>query len=324
MGGTLALAFSAGMVATINPCGFALLPAYLSYFLGIDGQGSSNAEGGAGGPGAQTGNPILRALSVSAAVTAGFLAVFMVFGLIWTSVREVIGTRLPYFTIVVGIGLVILGIAMLAGFEPTVSLPKVDLGGRGRQLSSMFLYGVSYAIASLSCTIPIFIAIVSTTLTDTGFAAGLATFAAYGLGMGLTLALLTISVAIARSGLVKAFRRLMPRMNRISGALLIIAGLFVIYYAWAELRIINQGASNAVFDWLNDTQSAMQRWVESVGAAKLATGSIALIVIAVAVSILVGSRQTNDGPQVGQVGAGSAEEPTRTEDSAQIEDPTSS
>lgn len=293
MGGTLALAFSAGMVATINPCGFALLPAYLSYFLGIDTPADADTTNGAAAAGRS--NPILRALEVSAAVTAGFLAVFLVFGLIWTSVREVIGTRLPYFTIVVGFGLVLLGIAMLAGFEPTVSLPKVELGGRGRQLSSMFLYGISYAVASLSCTIPIFIAIVSTTLTDTGFAAGLATFAAYGLGMGLTLALLTISVAIARSGLVKAFRRLMPKMNRISGGLLIVAGLFVIYYAWAELRIINDGSSNAVFDWLNDAQSSMQRWVESVGATKLAIGSVVLIGAAVAVSLLLGSKGDTSG-----------------------------
>lgn len=285
MGAELALAFSAGMVATVNPCGFALLPAYLSYFLGIDSSGSQ-------GPDHQGGNPVLRALAVSAAVTAGFLVVFIIFGVIWTSIREVIGARLPYFTIVVGLALVALGIAMLRGFEPTVSLPKVDLGGRGRQLSSMFLYGISYAVASLSCTIPIFIGIVSTTLTDTGFAAGLATFAAYGLGMGMTLSLLTISVALARSGLVRAFRSLLPKMNRISGVLLIVAGVFVSYYAWTEIRILNDsGSSNAVFDWLNDAQGSMQRWVEGVGAAKLALGAAALIGLAVIVSLLTRSGQ---------------------------------
>ncbi|MSV49377.1 MAG: cytochrome c biogenesis protein CcdA, partial [Actinobacteria bacterium] len=30
MAAVLALAFSAGMVATVNPCGFAMLPAYLA------------------------------------------------------------------------------------------------------------------------------------------------------------------------------------------------------------------------------------------------------------------------------------------------------
>ena len=34
----LALAFASGMVATVNPCGFAMLPAYLGYFLGLEGQ----------------------------------------------------------------------------------------------------------------------------------------------------------------------------------------------------------------------------------------------------------------------------------------------
>ena len=33
------VAFAAGMVSTINPCGFAMLPAYLSYFLGLEGKG---------------------------------------------------------------------------------------------------------------------------------------------------------------------------------------------------------------------------------------------------------------------------------------------
>ena len=32
--GLFAYAFTTGMLATVNPCGFAMLPAYLSYFLG--------------------------------------------------------------------------------------------------------------------------------------------------------------------------------------------------------------------------------------------------------------------------------------------------
>ncbi len=77
----LALAFIAGTVATVNPCGFALLPAYLSYFLGLDAnqeEPNGDADGAA--------NPVLRALAVSVAVTAGFVVVFGVMGIIWSSV----------------------------------------------------------------------------------------------------------------------------------------------------------------------------------------------------------------------------------------------
>ena len=39
MNGTYAFALAAGMAATVNPCGFALLPAYLSTFVGLDHDG---------------------------------------------------------------------------------------------------------------------------------------------------------------------------------------------------------------------------------------------------------------------------------------------
>ena len=288
----IALAFSAGMVATVNPCGFALLPAYLSYFLGLNDDPES-------GDGISGQNPVVRALAVSSAVTAGFLVVFGVIGFAWTSISDLIGTRLPYFTIVVGVVLMALGVAMIRGFEPTVSLPKLDLGGQGRELSSMFLYGVSYAIASLSCTIPIFIGIVSTTLRNTSVAAGVATFLAYGLGMGMTLSILTISVALAKSGLVRTFRSLLPRMNQISGGLLIVAGAFVTYYAAVEISELNNGGSSPLVQWSRDAQSAMQRWVERVGGPRLAIAAAIVIGAAVTVSVLIRRPPGADDHEVG-------------------------
>ena len=58
-----------GMVATVNPCGFAMLPAYLSYFLGLE---DSEAEV----PQAS----VAQAVQVACAVAAGFLAVFALAG----------------------------------------------------------------------------------------------------------------------------------------------------------------------------------------------------------------------------------------------------
>src|SRR5688572_14798425 len=130
MGPELALAFSAGMVATVNPCGFALLPAYLSYFLGLDPGSTSSDDGGDGSlPKA----PVVRALAVSAAVTLGFLVVFGVMGFAWSSISGLIGRRLPWFTLAVGALLVVLGIAMLRGFEPVLRLPKVQMSTDRRQ-----------------------------------------------------------------------------------------------------------------------------------------------------------------------------------------------
>lgn len=293
MGARLALAFSAGMVATVNPCGFALLPAYLTYFLGLDGA-TAAATGSGGGPSARAarvdaerdpGAAVMRALVVSAAVTAGFLVVFGVMGLVWSSVSSVIGQRLPWFTIVMGLGLVVLGIAVLRGFEPMVRLPHLDVGREGRELLTMFLYGVSYAVASLSCTIPVFIGLVSVTL-DGSFTQSLGAFVAYGLGMGMTLAILTMAVALARTGVVTTFRRLLPHMQTISGVLLVVAGLFVAYYGWVEVQELSSGSSSAVVDWTRDVQSSLQNWAEGVGGARLAAATTVIIVAAVAIVLV--------------------------------------
>ena len=282
MGPELALAFSAGMVATVNPCGFALLPAYLSYFLGLEPGGSGEADD-------LPRAPVVRALAVSAAVTLGFLVVFAVMGFAWSSISGLIGRRLPWFTLVIGVLLVVLGIAMLRGFEPVLRLPKLQMSANRRQLSSMFLYGVSYAVASLSCTIGVFIGIVSTTLEQESFLTGVSTFVAYGLGMGTTLSILTIAVALARSGVLRAFRRVLPHMQRISGVLLIVAGLFVGYYAWVELRELSSGESSTVVSWARDVQSSLQTWVEDVGGGRLALGAFIVIAAALAVTWIVRS-----------------------------------
>lgn len=299
----LALAFIAGTVATVNPCGFALLPAYLGYFLGLDDEGGDNdrlATTGAGGAirTSTAANPVLRALSVSAAVTLGFVAVFGIMGIIWSSVSGWLGGRLPYFTMAIGAVLVGLGIAMLRGFEPVINLPKLQLSERRRELSSMFLYGVSYAIASLSCTIGVFLAVTSTTLADSSFGQGVATFVAYGLGMGATLAVLTIAVALAKQGIVGRFRRLLPHIHTISGVLLIAAGAFVTYYAWVEVQELNGGASSGVVNWARDVQSSLQRWAEQQGAARLALAASMLVGGAVAISMLLrwGRRPDSGGP----------------------------
>jgi cytochrome c biogenesis protein CcdA len=276
----LALAFVAGAVATVNPCGFALLPAYLSYFLGLGDAEGDGADGS--GP-----NPVLRALAVSAAVTLGFVVVFGIMGILWSSVSSWLGTRLPWFTMAVGVVLVGLGIAMLRGFEPIVNLPKLQLSERRRELSSMFLYGVSYAIASLSCTIGVFIAVTSTTLTDSSFAEGVATFVAYGLGMGATLAVLTIAVALAKQGIVARFRRLLPHIHTISGVLLVLAGIFVSYYAWVEIQELEGNGSSAVVDRARDIQSSLQRWAESQGAGRLLVAAAVLTGGAVAISVVL-------------------------------------
>jgi cytochrome c-type biogenesis protein len=268
--GVYALALAAGMAATVNPCGFALLPAYLSAFVGLDHRGGRTGAVG-------------RALTVSAALTAGFVLVFGLFGLIVSPLAIRLEQYLPWATVVIGIALVGLGIALLAGRQLVLALPKLQRGGGDGTLGSMFLFGVSYAVASLSCTIGPFLAVTTSTFRSDSWLAGLAVFVVYGLGMGLVIAILTVAVALAKSGVVHRFRALVPAMNRIAGGLLLVAGAYVAYYGWYEIRVLDGATGDPIVDratrlqvWLQNTIVTDDPWTFAV----VAIGALAAAVLA--------------------------------------------
>jgi len=117
----------------------------------------------------------------------------------------------PWFTVVIGLALIGLGAAMARGFEPRLSLPRMSRGAtRGAGLPGIFLFGVSYATVSLSCTLPSFLAAVATTFQETSLGGGVATFLLYAAGMGSVLAVLSVAVAIAHRQVVTAMNGSCP------------------------------------------------------------------------------------------------------------------
>ena len=120
-------------------------------------------------------------------------------------------------------------------------MPKLDRGGADGTLPSMYLFGVSYAIASLSCAIAPFLVVTSSASNADNFASRVLTFVLYGVGMGLVITVLTVALALARSGVVARFRELLPVMNRIAGGLMVVTGAYVAYYGYYELRLLNYG-----------------------------------------------------------------------------------
>lgn len=273
MTGPYALAIAAGMAATVNPCGFALLPAYLSAFVGIEHKG-----GRAGAVG--------RALTVSAALTAGFVLVFGAFGLIVSPLALRLEEYLPWATVVIGIGLIGLGIALLMGRQLKLSLPRFQKGGSDGTLPSMFLFGISYAVASLSCTIGPFLAVTTSTVRSDSWIAGIGVFVAYGLGMGVVIAILTVAVALAKSGVVQRFRNLLPVMNKIAGGLLLLAGAYVAYYGWYEIRVLNGITKDPIIDRGIEIQQWLQNKIVPDDPASFTIGAaIVLGLLAGAVAI---------------------------------------
>ncbi|MGN9913388.1 cytochrome c biogenesis CcdA family protein [Phytohabitans sp. LJ34] len=269
-----ALALAAGLLAAVNPCGFALLPAYLSFLVLDDGDTDAGGRGRAVG----------RALLLTAAMTVGFVAVFGAFGLLAAPTADVVARHLPWVSVVIGVVLAGAGGWLLTGRQlPTFGL-KIGAGPQvRRRFGSMALFGASYAIASLGCTIGPFLAVVVAGFRTDSIAAGVGLFLAYAAGMALVVGAVALAVALARTSLIRGLRRAAPVISRAAGALLLLAGAYVAWYGWYEIRIFRDAdTTDPIIDNAARVQATASAWLDRVGPATVAA-TVAVLLIATAV-----------------------------------------
>lgn len=283
-------AFSAGTVAAFNPCGFALLPAYLSLFL------AGATEERPAGVARATGRAVLVAVSVA----AGFVLVFGIAGLLISQTAVTVQEWTPWVTPVIGAVLVPVGIAMMRGWTPKLRLPAVRRVGDGTGPAAMFVFGVSYATVSLSCTIPAFLVGVVSTFTEEGAGSGLLVFGAYAAGMTAVLVVLTVVVATARQRMLGALRRVLPYVNITAGALAAVAGAWVAYYGVYEIRV-ERGADpdDPIVRFVDgEIAGRFNTWVADLGNAPIliAAGAVLVVVVALWVARWVRARRQPSRP----------------------------
>ncbi|MEQ8437813.1 MAG: cytochrome c biogenesis CcdA family protein [Ilumatobacter fluminis] len=270
---TLALAFTAGMVATFNPCGFSLLPAYLGAFVAGDEVETS------------TERRLARAAGVSAAVAIGFVVVFASVGLVIDRIASETQQQLPWVTITIGGLLVLFGVATLAGWRPKLPIAVPDLAAGRSGFLMMVGYGITFAIASLSCTIGPFLAVTGTALRGTAWDAA-TTYVAYALGMGLIVLLLSLSAAAAHSSIAANLRKFSRWAPRVGGALMVIAGAYAIWYGRWELAVYDgQLGDDPVVDRIENVRLRVVAEIQRIGAAQLV-----LLAAAITIGVIIWSR----------------------------------
>jgi cytochrome c biogenesis protein CcdA len=219
----LGYAFVAGMIAAVNPCGFALLPAYLGLYLG-DNRGGAGAR-----------RPVGRAVAVSATVTASFVLLFGLFGILARLGASAVASSLPWIGTAVGVGLIVLGGVLASGRDWNISVgPRVasrfGAAARSRGIAGYAAYGAAYGLASLGCALPVFLGVVGTSLQVHGAVAAVGQFVLYGLGMGAVLTVVTVATAWFGAGFSRWLRSAGQYSGWASAVLLWLAGAYVVYY----------------------------------------------------------------------------------------------
>lgn len=219
----LGYAFGAGMVAAVNPCGIVLLPALVTYYLGQGGSGSVAGR-------------VSRALLLSLMTTAGFIVLFSAVGLVLGVGGRALVDFFPFAGVLIGVVFAVLG-AWLAlrdeGFGIAAAGRFAGTGTIGDGLLSPFLFGVGYALASLACTLPVFLVVVGSALAAGSPVEAAARFVLYALGMGAVLSGVIVATSVFHAVVARFIRAIVPHVHAVAAALLVGSGVFLVKY-WLD------------------------------------------------------------------------------------------
>ena len=225
VGATSLFAFAAGMASAVNPCGFAMLPAYLGLYLS-----SGVSEENRPGPIRQ----LAQALLVGAAVTLGFVVLFGIAGTLIGFGASFVVSYIPWIGLLIGVLLTLTGAWLVGGgklYTGIAARAASRIGDPAQvNFKGYFLFGISYGTASLSCTLPIFLAVLGLTAADSGFFNTLANFLLFAAGMGLVILVLTLGIAFFRGAMVGGSRRALPYIQPVGYWLMVLAGTYIIFY----------------------------------------------------------------------------------------------
>jgi cytochrome c-type biogenesis protein len=215
-------AFGAGMLASVNPCGFIMLPAFAAFFV------TTTNDGIAPGRPAR----LMRAAWMGALVTLAFIAVFTLAGaLVWAGGRALMAWS-SWAGAAVGVALLGFGLYQLATRRSLFSGATSGLRiARRRSNGGVLLFGAGYAVCSLGCTLPAFLVVAgSVFIGNPDLVDATRRFVEYGLGMGFVLTALTIGIAVAQDGANRATSRVLPLVDPAANAVLVLAGAYIIWY----------------------------------------------------------------------------------------------
>jgi len=216
---TLAVAFFGGVISCLSPCVLPILPVFLAQLARPDAVSAS---------GIRVVGARLRALGFILGFAGVFVLLWLSLGLVGFALLQ----SVPDLRVLAGAAIVVVGVAMIAGWKPSFSL-----GGRWGDAGSFggsFLLGGGVALGWTPCIGLTLGAILTMAAASESILAGGALLVAYAAGMAVPLLVVGLGLTRVRS-LMSALARHPRLVQGISGLFLVAIGLLVATNSFAQL-----------------------------------------------------------------------------------------
>jgi cytochrome c biogenesis protein CcdA len=266
-----------------------MLPAFLGYY--ISGGGGDVRSGSFLGR-------LTQGFAVGAAVSGGFAGAFILAAVLVVAGLRSLVRYVPWAAVTIGVGLVALGVALLAGHHLAVGVGERLRPGDQRTYRRMAVFGAAYAVASLSCTLAVFLVVVAQALATANWLGTAAVLVAYGAGAATVLTALSVSTAVAQGTVATSLRRALPAVERLGGVLLVVSGLYLVVYWLPELTGSVPGRSVASI-----SQRFSGQLSDLVDANRGVLGASGLVLLAVGVGLAIRLRRLHRPARVASDGS---------------------
>jgi hypothetical protein len=120
-----------------------------------------------------------------------------------------------------------------------------------------------------------------------GYASGVLSIVLYGAGMGLLVSSLTVTLALAKGGLLRVLRNGLKYMDRIAAVFLFFTGLYLTWYWYGA--ITERATADRVTARIEGWQSDIAMFLQEQGAWRLAI--VFAVILVVAVGIIMASKR---------------------------------
>lgn len=220
----VSFSFLAGLQAFFAPCSIALIPAYVGYYIKQETRSNSKIQ------------QLLFGLKAGSFASLGLLSVYVTFGIILAIFGRFIAPVFPWIEFVTGGLLIFMGSSTLLGYEFAIK-PPVVIQTKSTGVKQFYLFGVAYAFGALGCTLPIFLLVIFQSFAQKGILGGVINFGVYALAMSSLMIVFSLISSLSKSAIHKFLAKYMGIIQKSSGILILLAGVYLIYLALQVISI---------------------------------------------------------------------------------------
>ena len=210
--------FIGGVIASVSPCSLAMLPIIIGYVGGYSKE-----------------KP-LKTFFQMLFFILGTAIVFTMIGIICAVTGKVfISFFGSYFGLVIGSFLIVMGLKLLdiLDFEFPVIVKSIPKNDGGYAFLYPFLIGMIFALAGTPCSTPILAGIMAFASVSENVPFAVLMLFLFALGQGIILIFAGVFTSTIKN--MQAFVKVSEFLLKLSGALLILSGLYIFYKIFSSL-----------------------------------------------------------------------------------------